>query len=572
MNEHRKNESPKSTPIAIVGMGCLFPKARDLTSYWRFIRSGEDGITEVPDTHWPVDAYFDGDPKRSDMTYCRRGGFLSPSEFDPIAFGIPPTSIEATDTAQLLGLMVARQAMEDAGYGEERSFDRERAGVILGVTGTLELALSLGARLGHPIWRKALRDAGVAPDVAEEVVGRISDGYVPWQENSFPGLLGNVVAGRIANRLNLRGTNCVVDAACASSLSAVHLSMLELADGRADLVLTGGVDTLNDIFMFMCFSKTPALSPTGDARPFSSDADGTVIGEGLGMVVLKRLKDAVRDRDRIYAVIRSVGTSSDGRSQSIYAPHSAGQARALRNAYRLAGIETDTVELIEAHGTGTKVGDAVEFDALETVFRENHDGESWCGLGSVKSQIGHTKAASGAAGLIKAALAVHHRTLPPTIKVAKPNSKLGLNNSPFYLNTESRPWFTRGHHPRRAGVSSFGFGGSNFHLVIEEHCDSIPEPAWDGSVELFGLSGRSIGELRTALRRWRTNAADATPDPHRLARSAAASRRDFTASDPHRLCILVECKDDWESSFGKVLAQLDRVSSTEAATFDMRDA
>ncbi|MCZ6681867.1 MAG: acyltransferase domain-containing protein, partial [Planctomycetota bacterium] len=284
------------------------------------------------------------------------------------------------------------------------------------------------------------------------------------------------------------------------------------------------------------------------------------------------LKDAVRDRDRIYAVIRSVGTSSDGRSQSIYAPHSAGQARALRNAYRLAGIETDTVELIEAHGTGTKVGDAVEFDALETVFRENHDGESWCGLGSVKSQIGHTKAASGAAGLIKAALAVHHRTLPPTIKVAKPNPKLGLNNSPFYLNTESRPWFTRGHHPRRAGVSSFGFGGSNFHLVIEEHCDSIPEPAWDGSVELFGLSGRSIGELRTALRRWRTNAADATPDPHRLARSAAASRRDFTASDPHRLCILVECKDDWESFFGKVLAQLDRVSSTEAATFDMRDA
>ena len=208
--------------------------------------------------------------------------------------------------------------------GLEREFDRSRMSVILGVTGTQELVIPLGARLGHPIWRRAMQAHGVPNDVTDSVVREISDAYVPWQENSFPGLLGNVVAGRIANRLNLRGTNCVVDAACASSLSAIHLSMLELSSGRTDVAISGGVDALNDIFMFMCFSKTQALSPTGDARPFSKDADGTVIGEGVGMVVLKRLKDAQRDGDRIYAVIRGIGTSSDGRSQSIYAPRAGG--------------------------------------------------------------------------------------------------------------------------------------------------------------------------------------------------------------------------------------------------------
>lgn len=560
---HPPKESP-ATPIAIIGMGCLFPGSRGLTDFWRFIRTGEDGITEVPDSHWRIGDYFDADPQNPDMTYCRRGGFLPASAFDPLEFGIPPTAIEATDTAQLLGLMVARQAMEDAGYGDDkhadasgdRSFDRERTSVILGVTGTLELALSLGARLGHPIWRRALREAGVPDDVADNVVARIADGYVPWQENSFPGLLGNVVAGRIANRLNLRGTNCVVDAACASALGAIHLAVLELTAGRSDMVLTGGVDTLNDIFMFMCFSKTPALSPTGDARPFSSEADGTVIGEGLGMVVLKRLADAERDGDRIYAVIRGVGSSSDGRSQSIYAPHSAGQARSLRNAYRLAGINPTTVELVEAHGTGTKVGDAAEFDALRAVFRESRAEGRWCGIGSVKSQIGHTKAAAGAAGLIKAALAIHNRVLPPTIKVRQPNPRFNIDDSPFYLNSESRPWFPSGDHPRRAGVSSFGFGGSNFHLVLEEHpaFASTREPAWDGSVQIIALSEQTTDTLLERIAEWHAFVDEKDSDPMDLARRAAASRRSFAAGDTHRLVFVLEHGND----LGPILAEARR--------------
>ena len=342
----------KSCPLAIVGMSCLFPKADDLQAYWANIKNGVDAITPVPaGSHWNAADYFDADPKSPDHTYAQRGGFLSPVNFNPMEFGIAPKDIEATDTSQLLSLIAAQKALADAGYNAGgssgtsgtsagRSFDRDRTSVILGVTGALELVIPLGARLGHPHWRKALKDAGVAGDIAEDVVQRISDSYVGWQENSFPGLLGNVAAGRIANRLDLGGTNCVVDAACASSLAAIHLAGLELAAGLSDMVITGGVDTFNDIFMYMCFSKTPALSPTGDAKPFDASCDGTVLGEGLGMLVLKRLADAERDGDRIYAVLKGMGSSSDGRSSAIYAPRAgraeSGVAARLRRGRRHA--------------------------------------------------------------------------------------------------------------------------------------------------------------------------------------------------------------------------------------------
>ncbi|MEE8105972.1 MAG: beta-ketoacyl synthase N-terminal-like domain-containing protein, partial [Planctomycetota bacterium] len=324
----------RAEPLAIVGIGCTFPGAENVDAYWNNIVTGRDSITDVPDTHWNPDDYFDADPKSPDRTYAKRGGFLPPFDFNPLDFGIAPNALEATDTSQLLALVAAQRALQDAGYGKgARSFDRERASVILGVTGTLELAISLGARLGHPHWRRALEDAGVDNATADDVVARIAESYVSWQEASFPGLLGNVVAGRIANRLDLGGTNCVVDAACASALSALHLASLELQTRRADMVLTGGVDTFNDIFMYMCFSKTPALSPTGAARPFDRNADGTILGEGVGILALKRLDDAVRDGDHVYAEIRGLGSSSDGKGNAIYAPCSDGQAKALRRAY-----------------------------------------------------------------------------------------------------------------------------------------------------------------------------------------------------------------------------------------------
>lgn len=531
-----------SPSIAIVGIACRFPGANDLEEYWQNIKAGTDAITEIPSTHWSMAEYFDADPKSPDMTYGRKGGFLSPIDFDPLEFGISPNALEATDTSQLLALLAARDALVDAGYGAgAKAFDRERVSVILGVTGTLELVVPLGARLGHPIWRRALAEAGVDPETADDVVERIRDSYVGWQEASFPGLLGNVVAGRIANRLDLGGTNCVVDAACASSLSALHLAALELAAGRSDLVLTGGVDTFNDIFMYMCFSKTPALSPTGDARPFAADGDGTTLGEGVGILALKRLDDAVRDGDRVYAVLKGVGSASDGRGNAIYAPDSDGQAKAIRRAYEIAGVTPDTIELVEAHGTGTAVGDATEARGLRSVYDSSDRARPWCAIGSVKSQIGHTKAAAGVAGLIKATLALHHKVLPPTIKVDRPVAELGAESeAPFYLGDAARPWLSRPDHPRRAAISSFGFGGSNFHCVLEEAQAEKAAPDWTGEVQIVALCGADSSALRDALAPWQKGREWSWSE---LRDRAAATRRDFDPTAPARLVFVVHRTD-----------------------------
>ncbi len=544
-------------PLAIVGLSALFPKAASVDEFWSNIRRGVDAITEVPSTHWNPDDYFDQNQKTPDMTYARRGGFLSPVPFDPLEFGISPNNLEAIDTSQLLGLVGAKRALDHAGYGGGRVFDRSRVGCILGVTGTLELVIPLGARLGHPHWRKALKDAGVPDDVAEDVVNRISQSYVPWQENSFPGLLGNVVAGRIANRLDLHGTNCVVDAACASSLSAIHLAALELWTGRSDMVVTGGIDTFNDIFMFMCFSKTPALSASGNAKPFSDEADGTILGEGIGMIVLKRLADAERDGDRIYAVLKGIGTSSDGAGNAVYAPKAEGQIRCLQDAYRVAGVGPETIELVEAHGTGTKVGDATEVSGLMHVYQATGRRGAWCAVGSVKSQIGHTKAAAGAAGIIKAILALQHKVLPPTIKVNQPPAAMLASNSPFYVNTEARPWLKPRGYPRRAAVSAFGFGGSNFHCVLEESPQTFDEPEWDGDVQVIALSSDSLSNLSNAIR---SSVGGLASSEWRDVRTMAKLSRDgFRVEHPHRVLFVVERdKSDLAKLVASALTMMER--------------
>ena len=536
MSDRNEDRAPAPSPIAIVGMSCLFPGASGLQEYWANVRDGVDAITDIPSSHWSVGDYFDADPKAPDMTYGRRGGFLDAVDFDPMGFGISPRDLEATDSTQLLGMHVARQALWDAGYGANgRDFDRERTSVILGVSGTLPLVIPLGARLGHPIWRQALAEAGVDPETSEDVIARIADGYVPWQENSFPGLLANVVAGRIANRLDLHGTNCIVDAACASSLSAVHLASLELEAGRADMVLSGGLDTFNDIFMYVCFSKTPALSESGNAQPFSQNADGTILGEGVGVVALKRLADAERDGDRVYAVIKGLGSSSDGKGQAVYAPSPEGQARALREAYRNAGVTPDTIGLVEAHGTGTIVGDATEVRGLASVYEDSGREGSWCALGSVKSMIGHTKAAAGAAGLIKAVMALHHKILPPTIKVETPNEAVTPGETPFYVNTEKRPWLPENSHPRRAGVSAFGFGGSNFHCVVEEYESRANAVDWDGRDQIFAFSAESREALVSRLKDF-----DAGSEWAEIRGRAAETREEFDASHEVRLLMVAE--------------------------------
>ena len=522
-------------PLAIIGMGCLFPQADNLEAYWANIMAGVDCVTDIPPTHWNPDEHYDPDPRARDKVYARRGGFLNPIRFSPLEFGVSPRDIEAIDTTQLLGLVAAKHALTDAGYGPDRDFDREHTSVILGVTGALEMVLPLSARLGHPIWRKALAEAGVDHVVAEDVVERIAGSYVEWQENSFPGLLGNVAAGRIANRLDLGGTNCVVDAACASSLSALHLSALELYCGRANMVVTGGFDTFNDVFMYACFSKTPAISPTGNSRPFDAGADGTILGEGLGVVVVKRLRDAERDGDRIYAVVRGLGSSSDGKGNAVYAPSVKGQVRAVGRALQSAAVGPETVELVEAHGTGTTVGDGIELESLFATYGRADRRRPWCALGSVKSQIGHTKAAAGSAGLIKAALALQRKILPPTIKIDTPLPPLNTPESPFYLNTKPRPWLPAKDHPRRAALSSFGFGGSNFHLVLEEYDREKQAVDWDGRVQIAALSAADREGVLEKLNQWPDH-----DDWTALRAWAAETRERFDPRDPCRLTLVIE--------------------------------
>jgi len=460
-----KKQQAAATPVAVVAMTAIYPGEPGLEGYWRTLTGGRDAISDVPPSHWLIEDYFDPDPKAVDRTYCKRGGFIDPVHFDPVQFGLPPNALPATDSAQILALIAAKQVLDKATRGGAE-VDLDRVDVVLGVASTTELVVQMSARLQRPIWRKAMLENGLPDDEAEEICRDIADHYPPWVESTFPGLLGNVVAGRVANRLNLGGSNFVTDAACASSLSALQVALHRLYLYESDLVLTGGVDALNDVMMYMCFSKTPAFSQTGDCRPFSDAADGTIIGEGVGMLALKRLSDAERDGDEIHAVIRGLGSSSDGRASSVYAPRSEGQAKALRRAYERAGYEPSTVGLLEAHGTATKAGDVAEFAALKSVFT---DVDSRCAIGSVKSQIGHTKAAAGAAGLIKAVLALQHSTLPSTLKVERPNPALGLAETPFYINAQTRPWVRTGDRPRRASVSSFGFGGSNFHVTLEEY-------------------------------------------------------------------------------------------------------
>ncbi|MDT4986316.1 MAG: hypothetical protein QOI74_410, partial [Micromonosporaceae bacterium] len=307
----------RQVPIAVVGIGALLPGSPDAGEFWRTVVAGRDLITDVPASRWLVEDYYDPDPAAQDKTYARRGAFLPDVGFDPLAFGIPPNTLPATDTAQLLALMVAEQVLTDT--GGLAGMDRARVSVILGAA-SLELLSHMNARLQRPVWLKALRENGIPEAEAQAVCDSITGHYAPWQESTFPGLLSNVIAGRIANRFDLHGTNHTTDAACASSFAALSAGVSELSLGRSDLVISGGVDTSNDIGMFMCFAKTPALSPSGDCRPFSDAADGTMLGEGIAMYALKRLADAERDGDRVYAVIRGIGTSSDGKSTAIYAP------------------------------------------------------------------------------------------------------------------------------------------------------------------------------------------------------------------------------------------------------------
>ncbi|MES0872717.1 SDR family NAD(P)-dependent oxidoreductase [Sinimarinibacterium thermocellulolyticum] len=534
----------RPSDVAIVGIGVTLPGANSPDDYWELILKQRSVLREAPRERWDPALFYDPDPKARDKVYSKWGGFLDEVPFDPLKFGIPPKSMKAIDPLQLLTLETAVRTLADAGYADG-GFDRERASVILGAGGG-------AGDLGQQYAMRA-----ELPRFVENLSPEVWERLPEWTEESFAGTLLNVAAGRIANRLDFGGVNYTVDAACGSSLAAISLAVYELETGRSDLVLAGGFDTTQSAFAFMAFAKTQALSPSGRPRTFDQAADGIAISEGVAMVALKRLADAERDGDRIYAVIKAAAGSSDGRALGLTAPRTEGQVRALERAYAKAGFSPATLDLIEAHGTGTPVGDRTEAQTVARALTDGGAAPKTAAIGSVKTILGHTKAAAGAAGLIKVALALYHRTLPGHYGVEKPIDVLADPQAPIYLLKHARAWLTPGAHPRRAAVSAFGFGGTNFHAVLEEYAGaggSAGGARWP--CELFLWRATDTAQLQHELERVRDAIPAGSPLQPGVLALALARQADLKRGRPVALAIVAADLDALKQDIARVLAHL----------------
>ncbi|HSM16689.1 MAG TPA: beta-ketoacyl synthase N-terminal-like domain-containing protein, partial [Gemmatimonadales bacterium] len=473
-------KSTADRAIAIVGVGAVLPDAPNAASFWTNLCEGRYSVSEVPIERWDVARYFDPDPKAVDKTYSKIGGWVREFEWNPLGWRlpIPPKVAEVMDLAQKWAIVSAREALADYGY-PDRALDGERTAVIMGnalggdyhlMTAMRVLFPEIAAELTGSQSFKALPEA-VRRAVVDELRAGVQTRIPDITEDTMPGELANVVAGRLAALFDFKGPNYITDAACASAMAAINAAVEGLNGRDFDAVLTGGIDANMSPSTFVKFCKIGALSATG-TRPYAEGADGFVMGEGAACFLLKRLDDAERAGDPIYAVIRGLGGSSDGRGKGITAPNPVGQRLAVVRGWEHAGLLPEAGDLVEGHGTSTKVGDVVEVESLTEVFQRHGLPAQSVALGSVKSNIGHLKAAAGAAGLLKATLALHHKLVPPNINFHAPNPAIDFVRSPFRVTTALQPWEkpgANGESARRAGVSAFGFGGTNFHVVLEEY-------------------------------------------------------------------------------------------------------
>ena len=477
----KENPQDPFEPIAVIGISALLPDAPNVETFWRNVLDARVSLKDVPEGRWTEsDFHVEGGPKNveENKTYCKIGGWVEDFEFDWRRWRVPPGTLPQIDAAQLWAVSVSAAALEDAGYlGEDSSeLARERTGVIF--------ANALGGEnrnlSNHRVWadqfaRHAVEAGGMPATGKDAFKDAILEGLPKVDEDTMPGELANVVAGRVANLLDLQGPNYSTDAACASTFAALLDACRLLHARQVDMMVAGASDRTMDPATFAKFSAIGALSAS-HSTPFDARANGFVMGEGSGALALKRLSDAIRDGDRIHAVIRGVGASSDGRGKGITAPSTRGQIQAVARAYQQAGYGPSTVGLIEAHGTSTVVGDATELSSLATAFEGTPAGDR-VAVGSIKSQIGHLKAAAGIAGLLKAILAVREGIIPPSAGFETPNATVDWTSNPFYIPTASAPWAAPKGHPRRAGVSSFGFGGTNFHCALEAY-----DPAYHSTI------------------------------------------------------------------------------------------
>ena len=483
------NQSPFE-PIAVIGMAALMPDATSIEEFWQNIIDAHVSIKEVSKDRWDPDIYWEnGAPGNvsEGKTYSKIGGFVDGYEFDWRRWRQPPGTLPQIDPCQLWAVTVSADAIDNAGYGEGgKTLDRARTGVIFANALGGENRSESNIRVFSAEMRKIAIDNGVTPEQADAMVEKICEGTPRIDEDTMPGELANVVSGRVANLLDLQGPNYSTDAACASSMAALLDACRLLQTRQVDTMLAGATDRCMEAPTYAKFSAIGALSPT-HSTPFDARANGFVMGEGAGVLLLKRLSDAIDDGDDIKAVIRGVGGSSDGRGKGITAPSQRGQVQAVSRAYAQAGYEPSTVELVEAHGTSTKVGDATELSTLSLLWT-GLDGGDHIAVGSVKSQIGHLKAAAGIAGIMKACNAVYHATIPPSAGFETPNPTVEWGEIPFFVPTKALDWPKPESNPRRAGISAFGFGGTNFHVTLEEyvpdyHAGLVSE--WDGRWDAY---------------------------------------------------------------------------------------
>ncbi len=469
------------TAVAIVGMAGRFAGAPDLASFWRLVRDGRNAFGPVPADRWDAAAFHATSGRDADRTTAPAGAFLDDVRtFPALAFGIPPRRVEVMDPQQRFAIEVAIEALEDAGFklGElPRS-----TGVYVGITAH-EFRLLHGARVTAMMMASGA--FGEAPEDAA-ALARAVERVIPPRPFSAPGVLGNMCAAAIAQELDLHGPAYTLDAACASALVALADAATQLRTGHIDVALAGGAYLQLNPEHYIAFSRIGAMSNAGVCRPFDAQADGFVQGDGVGMVVLKRLDDAVRDGDRIYATLEGVAMNNDGRGDGPMAPVAEGQIEVIRAAWRDAGLDPARLGHLEAHGTGTTVGDRTELEGLRAAFPGAHA----VALGSAKANVGHTMSAAGIAGVLKAALAIHHQQIPPLANFEASNDDLPLSAA-FRIPTALEPW-TRA--DRLAGVSSFGFGGTNGHAVLgaPPEVAAAPEQA-----ELVLLAAADEASLRT---------------------------------------------------------------------------
>ncbi|UTH76435.1 SDR family NAD(P)-dependent oxidoreductase [Chromobacterium sp. IIBBL 290-4] len=446
--------APDDDAIAIVGASGRFAQSRNLNELWRHLAEGHDLVDDVK--RWDLAAYY---PDVASDDYCSRGAFIDGiEEFDPLFFNISPLEATYMDPQQRLFLQEAWNALADAGCLGERQ--RTQVSVYVGCEAGDYDKLFVNTPPAQAFW-------GNAP---------------------------SIVPARIAYYLDLQGPAIAVDTACSSSLVAIHMACQSLRSGEASISLAGGVFVQSTPDFYLKANRAGMLSKTGHCHTFDSRADGFVPGEGVGVVVMKRLADAIADRDHIYGVIRASGINQDGASNGITAPSALSQQRLEQSVYDRFAIDPASIQMVEAHGTGTRLGDPIEFAALSAAFNHYTDKRGYCALGSVKTNLGHAATAAGMAGVFKILLALRHRMIPPSLHFSEANPTIDFAASPFYLNTSLRDWQTAPGEKRRAAISSFGFSGTNAHLVVEEASNSQRAPSSTQAC-LIALSGHSAAAL-----------------------------------------------------------------------------